>query len=135
MTEARATRRWPLVVVCVAALHGAAGVAFSAAAAHIENSANLATASQFLLVHAAAALALAAIAATAFSSRRSWLAGAILALQAGVTLFAGDLAARALLGTRLFPYAAPAGGSLVIASWLALAGWALAAAAKPRVGE
>lgn len=120
-------RRWTLVVIAIAALHGGAGVLLSAAAAHIENSVNLATASQYLIVHAAAALALAAIAASNHRLVR-WLGGAAFALQAGVTLFAGDLALRALSGDKLFPYAAPIGGSLIIASWFAVAAWAIAAA-------
>jgi uncharacterized membrane protein YgdD (TMEM256/DUF423 family) len=35
-----------------------------------------------------------------------------------VSLFSGDVAARVLLGERLFPMAAPLGGSLLILSWL-----------------
>ena len=50
-------------------------------------------------------------------------------LSAGAILFAGDLSARAFLGARLFPYAAPIGGSLMILAWLALA---LAFALAPR---
>lgn len=124
-------RRWILVVIAVAALQGGAGVILSAAAAHIESSVNLATASQYLIVHAAAALALAAIAA-ANSVRARWLAGGVIALQAGVTLFAGDLALRAFTGEKLFPYAAPIGGSLIIASWFAVAAWAIAAAVETK---
>lgn len=119
-------RRWSYVVASIAALEGAAGVVLSAAGAHIESSANLDTASRFLLIHAAAALALAAIAAANIVYER-WLGGAIAALQAGVALFAGDLALRSLAGAKLFPYAAPIGGSLVILGWLAAAAWALAA--------
>lgn len=122
-------RRWILVSIVVAALHGGAGVALSAAVAHVENSANLATASQFLTLHAAAELALAAIAA-ANLIRARWLAAGIVAMQAGVTLFAADLVLRALAGAKLFPYAAPIGGSLTIASWLAVAAIAAAAAVK-----
>jgi uncharacterized membrane protein YgdD (TMEM256/DUF423 family) len=44
---------------------------------------------------------------------------AVLAL--GAALFSGDLAARAFLGGRLFPFAAPLGGSLMIFGWVALA--------------
>lgn len=134
MTGTLALRRWPAAIVAFAALQGAAGVALSAAAAHVEHSLHVATASQFLIIHAAAALALAAI-AFAGPARPLWLIGSAIALQAGVTLFASDLSVRALTGARLFPYAAPIGGSLVMASWLAIAGWALAAAAKPRFGE
>jgi uncharacterized membrane protein YgdD (TMEM256/DUF423 family) len=46
---------------------------------------------------------------------------------AGAALFAGDVAARAYLGGRLFPFAAPAGGLIMIVSWLALIAAALAA--------
>ena len=54
-------------------------------------------------------------------------AGAGLAL--GACLFSADLASRAFLDDRLFPMAAPTGGSLMILSWLALAG--LCAFARP----
>lgn len=129
-----AMRRWTLVVIAVAALQGAAGVLLAAAAAHIEASAHLATASQYLLVHATAALALAAVAAANRLYTR-WLAAAIVAMQTGVALFAGDLARRAFTGDRLFPYAAPIGGSLIIASWVAVAAWALVAAVRSRPVE
>jgi uncharacterized membrane protein YgdD (TMEM256/DUF423 family) len=39
----------------------------------------------------------------------------------GGALFAADVAARAYLGARLFPMAAPTGGVILIASWLVLA--------------
>lgn len=39
----------------------------------------------------------------------------------GGAVFAGDVAARAYLGSRLFPMAAPTGGVILIASWLVLA--------------
>ena len=45
-------------------------------------------------------------------------------------LFAGDLTLRQYAGHGLFPMAAPTGGTLLIASWLALA----VAAAWPRRG-
>ncbi len=47
------------------------------------------------------------------------------ALILGIVLFAADLWARARLGTRLFPMAAPLGGSLAIIGWLTLAASAL----------
>ncbi len=46
---------------------------------------------------------------------------------AGASLFAADVAARAYLGHRLFPFAAPSGGVIMIVSWLALIAAALAA--------
>ena len=42
-------------------------------------------------------------------------------MEAGATLFAAELAAHAFTGERLFPFAAPIGGSAMILSWLALA--------------
>jgi uncharacterized membrane protein YgdD (TMEM256/DUF423 family) len=36
-------------------------------------------------------------------------------------LFAGDLTLRQFAGHSLFPFAAPTGGTLLIASWLTLA--------------
>jgi uncharacterized membrane protein YgdD (TMEM256/DUF423 family) len=39
----------------------------------------------------------------------------------GGALFAGDVSARAFLGHRLFPMAAPTGGMILIASWLTVA--------------
>ncbi len=79
------------------------------------------------MIHAAAALGLGALLAAKPPLAR-WLTGVSFALIAGVALFSGDLVARTFAGDRLFPYAAPIGGSLTIASWLALAIWALAAA-------
>ena len=50
----------------------------------------------------------------------------------GAALFAADVAARAYLSHRLFPFAAPAGGMIMIVSWLGLA---VAALAALRAGE
>ncbi len=115
----------PLIITSVAGLQGAAGVSLAAAAAHVDANPLLSTASQFLMIHAAAGLALAALSNGAPPLRR-FLIGATLLLQAGVTLFSADLAARVYLGGKLFPFAAPTGGSLTILSWLALAAWGAA---------
>jgi uncharacterized membrane protein YgdD (TMEM256/DUF423 family) len=40
-------------------------------------------------------------------------------------VFSGDLLARDLLGSRLFPFAAPTGGTLLMVGWLAIAASAL----------
>jgi uncharacterized membrane protein YgdD (TMEM256/DUF423 family) len=45
----------------------------------------------------------------------------------GAGLFAADVAARAYLGGQLFPFAAPAGGTILILAWLFLIAAALAA--------
>lgn len=110
------------IIATIAALQGAAGVALAAAAAHVDANPLLSTASHFLTLHAAAGLGLAALARTAPPYSR-FLAAAAFALQAGATLFSADLAARVYLGGKLFPFAAPMGGSLTILAWLALAAW------------
>lgn len=96
-------------------LCGAAGVAFAAAAAH-QGGGEAAIASNFLLFHAPAFLAV----GLAGRGQRPLLAAAWL-LLAGVLVFSADLACRSYLGHRLFPFAAPTGGTLAIAGWLALA--------------
>ena len=69
------------------------------------------------MIHAAALLGVSAHAPRA--PRALVIAG--YALAAGVILFAGDLTSLAFAGSRLFPFAAPIGGSLMIFSWIALA--------------
>lgn len=102
------------VLVFLGGLAGAAGVALSAAAAH-SGGGNMATAASFLLMHAPALLALSLIA----TSRIARYGGFIIAL--GLILFCGDLLARQFLGSRLFPYAAPSGGMMMIGGWLVVA--------------
>lgn len=97
-------------------LLGAAGVALSAAAAHAGGG-NIATAANFLLFHAPAFLALGLFGSLA---GRVLKAGGWIILV-GLLLFAGDLLARHYLGNRLFPMAAPTGGTLMIAGWLVTA--------------
>lgn len=115
--------RYTLIVALIAALQGAAGVSLAGAAAHVEASPLLSTASQFLMLHAAAGLALAALLAQE-APNPGGLRAAVLALQAGVALFATDLVARVYLGGKLFAYAAPIGGGLTILAWLGLVIWA-----------
>lgn len=106
--------------LALGALAGLLGVAASAASAHVSGADSLKTAAQFLLFHAPALLALAALSATGTTHRPvTRLAGAGLVL--GLTLFAGDLALRALHGTALFPMAAPIGGVLLMGGWLLIA--------------
>ncbi len=101
-------------LVFVGALYGAAGVALSAAAAH-RGGAFIGTAANFLLFHAAALLAI------GLAGHNRWLRLGGSVLGFGLLLFCGDLLSRDLLGSRLFPFAAPAGGTLLIAGWLAVA--------------
>ncbi len=112
------------VIVGIAGLTGAAGVSLGALAAHRVNDPSLTTASQMLVLHAAAAVAVAAHLAQAEQGRMSsawaWVVAAVLFLG-GSTLFACDIAARTFAGVRLFPMAAPTGGSAMILGWLVLA--------------
>ena len=109
----------PRILAILACLMGAGGVALGALAAHADGGEFAKTASLFLVLHAAALVGISAHARIGGGSRSLAIAG--FALAAGAILFSGDLAARAFLGGRLFPFAAPTGGSLMILSWLALA--------------
>lgn len=103
--------------VVLAGLCGAAGVALSAVAAHYPGGANLTAAADFLLFHAPVFLALAVFARLEILSR--WvLAAAGLVLFTGLVLFSGDLASRVFFGARLFHWAAPLGGSILIFGWI-----------------
>ena len=108
------------ILAAIAALMGAAGVASAAAAAHAGANPTLATMSQMLMIHAAAILAVLALGRG--GSNEVWFSVAAGMMILGVGLFAGDLAARVWLGGKLFPFAAPLGGGLMIASWIAGAG-------------
>lgn len=116
-----AATRLPLVL---ASLMGAAGVALAAAAAHGGDASRLGPASSMLLFHAPAILAAQALTLSgAIRSKIGWLA--VAALLLGTLLFAGDLTLRHYSGQALFPMAAPIGGTLLIAGWVALAAAAL----------
>ncbi|MCB1506318.1 MAG: DUF423 domain-containing protein [Hyphomicrobiaceae bacterium] len=107
-----------------AGLLGAAGVALAAVAAHKVDDPALATAAQMLILQAAAAIAITGNMRRAHHPSpaviRFWAIAAVM-LLAGAALFAGDISARALAGTRLFPMAAPTGGSTMIAGWIVVA--------------
>lgn len=106
-------------LVIYAGLAGAAGVALAAAGAHGNALSALTPPAYLLMMHAAAALAVVAVAERSAHAAAFLLAALI--LLAGASLFSGDVAARTLWARRLFPMAAPAGGSLMILGWLALA--------------
>ena len=107
-------------LILAGGLCGAAGVALSAAAAH-EGGAFTGTAASFLLMHAPVFLAAGLIG----GNRVLRLGCAVLLV--GIVLFSGDLLARDFIGGRLFPFAAPVGGTLLIVGWLAIAASALTA--------
>jgi uncharacterized membrane protein YgdD (TMEM256/DUF423 family) len=121
-----ATRLFRILVI-LAGVMGADGVILAAAAAHQPDAARLAAASSMLLYHATAVLAVVALAERGVIHLRIGIAAAWgFVIAAG--LFAGDLTLRQYAGHSLFPFAAPAGGTLLIVSWFVLA----VAAAWPR---
>jgi uncharacterized membrane protein YgdD (TMEM256/DUF423 family) len=126
-------RRQALVILLIAALHGAFGVALTAAAAHADTSPLLATAGRFLEIHAGAGAALAGVLLALRPQGRAF-AYIVFMLQAGVTLFSGGLALSAFLQQKLFSYVAPIGGSMTILAWTALAVWAALALFRSRGG-
>ena len=108
------------ILIALAGLMGAAGIVLAAAGAHWAPGAGLDSAAYILLFHAAAVLGGAALIRQGTLRRRV----AFLVLAAwvlGAVLFAGDIALLAFTGYRLFPFAAPSGGFILIAAWLALA--------------
>jgi len=114
------------ILMILAGLMGAGGVALAAASAHGKPGTGLDYAGYQLLLHAPAVMAGIAALDRGLISRPLGilaLAGFVL----GSTLFAGDLALRAFAGRRLFAMAAPSGGAVLIAAWLLLAAAALAA--------
>lgn len=98
---------------------GAAGVALSAVAAHAGGG-NVGTAATFLLAHAPALLAIGLL------GRGRVLAAGGGALLLGLLVFCGDLLMRHYVGERLFPMAAPTGGTIIIVGWLIVAASAFA---------
>lgn len=80
----------------------------------------MATIAPILSIHAPTFLALALIARV---SKAAYFGGLVLVV--GLMFFIGDLASRDYLGDRLFAFAAPLGGSLLILGWLIVATTAL----------
>jgi uncharacterized membrane protein YgdD (TMEM256/DUF423 family) len=109
----------PTILIALAGLMGAAGIALAAVGAHAAPGAGLDGAAYMLLFHAAAVLG-----GTALMQQGAlWRPLALVVLAAwivGAALFSGDIALRAFTGHRLFPYAAPSGGMILIAAWLGL---------------
>ena len=113
------------ILIALAGVMGAAGVVLTAVGAHGKPGVGLDSAGYLLLIHAVGVLAGVALARQGLIGRPLGfitLWGFVL----GAGLFAADVSARAYLGTRLFPFAAPAGGLVMIASWIVLIAAALA---------
>lgn len=104
------------LVLFVSGLMGLSGVALAAAASHGGDTHFLGNASTMCLAHAPVLLVLYVGHAT---FRTATLSALVLCL--GTILFAGDLVARHYFGDRLFPFAAPMGGTLMMLGWLLIA--------------
>jgi uncharacterized membrane protein YgdD (TMEM256/DUF423 family) len=115
------------ILIALSAVMGADGVILAAASAHQPDASRLAAASSMLLFHAATVLGVVALTERGLIHARIGLAAAF-GFVIAAALFATDLTLRQYAGHSLFPFAAPTGGTLLIASWLALA----VAAAWPR---
>jgi len=125
MTESRGLR----ILIGLAGIMGADGVILAAASAHQADATRLAAASSMLLFHASAVLGTVALTERGLIHARIGVAAAS-GFVAAAALFATDLSLRHYAGHSLFTFAAPTGGTLLIASWLVLA----VAAAWPRRG-
>jgi uncharacterized membrane protein YgdD (TMEM256/DUF423 family) len=118
------------LLIAFTGLMGAAGVVLAAAGAHGKPGAGLDSAGYLLLIHAVAVIAGAVALRDGLLLRPLGLI-VLIGFVLGAGLFAADVSARAWLGHRLFPFAAPAGGTILIIAWLVLV---VAAAAAPRQG-
>jgi uncharacterized membrane protein YgdD (TMEM256/DUF423 family) len=108
------------ILLVLAGLMGAAGITLAAAGAHAAPQAGLDSAAHMLLFHAVAVVAGVALIRQGVLLRPLMLA-VLAAWIVGATLFSADIALRAFAGHRLFAFAAPAGGIVLIAAWLGLA--------------
>jgi uncharacterized membrane protein YgdD (TMEM256/DUF423 family) len=127
-------RKWACAAAAAAGVTGAGGIILAAAAAHGVPDPRLQTAANFLILHAAATLAVCGL-ALALPQRGIWFLGAAALFLSGSLLFGGDLWARALAGTRLFPMAAPLGGTLLIIGWALVTLAALIVMRQPGDGK
>lgn len=113
--------------IVLAGLMGAAGVVLAAASAHgAKAGMGLDSAAYLLLIHACATIAVTVATRNGLTMRPLGIAASA-GFVIGAALFAGDLSLRAFAGHRLFPMAAPTGGTVMILAWLLVAIAALAA--------
>ena len=108
------------ILIILAGVMGADGVMLAAAAAHQPDATRLASASMMLLFHASAVMGAVALVERGVLHLQIGLVSAF-GFVLATALFSGDLVMRQYAGSGLFPMAAPAGGTLLIVSWLALA--------------
>jgi uncharacterized membrane protein YgdD (TMEM256/DUF423 family) len=114
------------ILLVIAGLVGAGGVAAAAASSHMVESRNLAAMAAVFLSHGPALLAVGLFG----KSRAFAISGAILAV--GTVIFGADLALREFSGTPLFTGAAPIGGGLMILGWV---GFALSGAGLAKLNK
>jgi uncharacterized membrane protein YgdD (TMEM256/DUF423 family) len=107
---------FPSLTLFLAGIVGAAGVIFSAMAAHGGDTHLYSAAATACMAQAPALLA---IYVGWDKIRTAPLASALIGL--GCLLFAGDLVCRARVGHGLFPMSAPTGGTMMIAGWVVVA--------------
>jgi uncharacterized membrane protein YgdD (TMEM256/DUF423 family) len=112
--------RWYRILIVLAGIMGADGVILAAMAAHLGDAALLGPASSMLLFHATAVLGTVALCKVRLIDVRIGIVAAA-GFVVAVALFSGDLSVLHYAGHRLFPFAAPIGGTLLILSWLLLA--------------
>ena len=118
------------LTLALAACIGAGGVMLLAAASHAAPG-NATIAGQMLLFHASALMA-AALARDAGHLHPHVGFVSIAGLAVGVIVFGADLALRGFGYGRLFPMAAPIGGTLTIAGWIVLLAAAVLARGRER---
>ena len=108
------------ILIGLAGIMGADGVILAAASAHGADAARLGSASSMLLFHACAVIGTVALIERGVIHVRIGMVAAW-GFVVAAALFATDLTLRQYAGHSLFPMAAPSGGTLLIASWVALA--------------
>ena len=118
------------ILIIIAGLMGAGGIFLAAAGAHAAPHAGLESAGYMLLFHAAALLGGTALMRQGLVWRPLMLT-VLIAWTGGAVLFSADVALRAFAGHRLFAFAAPAGGLILIAAWCGLAAAAIGALLHP----
>ena len=115
-----------LILIVLAGLMGGSGVILAAAGAHAAPGTGLDSAAYILLFHAVAVLGGIALVQQSVLWR-PMMVFVLAAWVLGAVLFSGDVALRALAGSRLFPMAAPTGGIILIAAWIGIAAAAIGA--------